>query len=290
MPTVWDEVAGEAKPNVWDQVTGNAPISAEDAAAIGFKPAPAPTGPLTFATPRQPTNIADVTGGGPPVSAGKGDVMAPLWEGLGEFDEAKDRPLMHIVPELTPEEMDTLRKGATPAEQQEAGIAQGVAQNINALTTPQNIALMVGTMGLAGTPRIARAVALYFSATMAKHDYDLANQLGEELGKLPQDQDPLKIGQLIGDGIVTTGFTGATAFAGLRGERTTSTVPTEQRQSANVPAAGQAEAGIAPGNGASEAEPIEIPRAPEAEPAGKEFTASTPAAGVKAMLVSIGRP
>nr|WP_294577618.1 hypothetical protein [uncultured Rhodopila sp.] len=204
--SVWDEAVGStAAPDVWTQAAGDV-TTAGDRASL----------PLTLATPRPPTHIADTTGGGPPVSAGEGDVWAPVWEGLEEFHQAKDQPLMHVVPELTPEEMDTLRKGASPDEQREAGIAQGVAQNINGLTTPQNVSLLVGTMGLTGLPRVARAVALTFAAMMGKHSWDVANQLGEELGKSPADQDSVKIGELIGDGLVSTGMAGLTGFAGAR--------------------------------------------------------------------------
>lgn len=139
----------------------------------------------------------------------------PGYKGLGEEAFPANTPIFKIIPELTTEEQTALKE-ATPEEQRKAGYAQGAAQAINSLTTPENITLLAATAGFGGVPIMGRAVALAFAASMAAHVPEIAATLGEEFAKPKEQRDEQKIGQLIAEGGVTTGFT---TMAGLHGAK-----------------------------------------------------------------------
>jgi len=126
-----------------------------------------------------------------------------------------DKPLFHIVPELTPEEQAALKE-ASPEEQRKAGYAQGTAAAVNSLTTPINLGLIAGTMGLGAGPALGRAIALGFAVSMGKHVPEIAQRLGEQYALPEKDRDQQLIGQLIAEGAATTGFTAAAGFGGLK--------------------------------------------------------------------------
>ena len=133
-----------------------------------------------------------------------------------------EEPNFKLVPELTPAEQELLKQ-APPDQQRVAGYAQGVAKTINSLTSTDNLFLLGSTFGLGGTPAAARAIGLGFAAQMASQVPHIAQALGEEYGKAPEDRDQQKIGQLIAEGAATTGFTLAAAHGALKPEVTPAT-------------------------------------------------------------------
>lgn len=126
-----------------------------------------------------------------------------------------EKPLFHIFPELTPEEQAALKE-ASPEEQRKAGYAQGTARAVNSLTSPLNLGLLAGTMGLGAGPVLSRSIALGFAVSMGKQVPEIARQLGEQFGLPEQERDQQKIGELIAEGAATTGFTAAAGFGGLK--------------------------------------------------------------------------
>lgn len=138
----------------------------------------------------------------------------PGYSASGKEQFQKGVPVFKIIPELTPEEQELLKQ-ASPDEQRAAGYAQGAAQAINSLTTPENLTLLGATAGFGAVPGIARGLALGFAASMAKHTPELATELGLEYGKPKEQRDEQKIGQLISQGAVQTGFIAGLGKAGL---------------------------------------------------------------------------
>lgn len=122
-------------------------------------------------------------------------------------------PLVNLVEPLSDEEIAAMN----PADRLKAGIFNASARNLNQLTSPDNLALLGSTLGVGGAvPAIGRAASLVFAGMMAKELPHIARQLGEEYAKPPEQRDPVKIGQLIGDGAFATGFAALGGAHGLR--------------------------------------------------------------------------
>jgi hypothetical protein len=135
-----------------------------------------------------------------------------------------DKPLVHVVPELTDEELAGLRE-ASPGSQKEGAAANQVAKSINSLTSLNNLSRLVATMGLGAVPALGRAVALGFAGWMAKNAVGSGVELAKELQKPEEDRDNEKIGALMADAGVNTFMASLSGWGGLHGDKLT---PAEQ--------------------------------------------------------------
>lgn len=95
-------------------------------------------------------------------------------------------------------------EGKTPAEE---GINASLRNNINALTSPENLDLLALGAGIGAAGQVAkRAVAAGFALLMGKEVPHIASELGAEFGKPEEQRDKTKIAQLITDASIATGF------------------------------------------------------------------------------------
>jgi hypothetical protein len=131
-----------------------------------------------------------------------------------------DKPLVHLVPELTDEEMAGFRE-ASPEQQRSAGALNAVAKSVNSLTSQNNLSLLAATMGLGAAPALGRGVALAFAAYMGKNAVGAAHELTKEFQKPEADRDQEKIGSLMAEGGINTFLAGVGAHGGLKGEAAT---------------------------------------------------------------------
>ncbi len=100
----------------------------------------------------------------------------------------------------------------------EEGINASLRENINALVKPTNlgiIATMMGPGAAKATLPVGKAIAAWFAWQMGKQLPELGTQLGEELGKPKDQQDPTKIAKIISDGMILTAFTTAAGWHGI---------------------------------------------------------------------------
>jgi len=111
-------------------------------------------------------------------------------------------------------------KDATSAA--EKGVLDTLRPTLNNLTTPKNLGLMAGSMGLAATGQVAsRLVAALWAAWMGKDAVPNAAAIGAELGKefaKPEgERDQRKVAQLLTQGGVDAAFTALPAAHAIDG-------------------------------------------------------------------------
>lgn len=98
------------------------------------------------------------------------------------------------------------------------GVGAGVTRTAESLTTPQNIALAIGTEGVGLLPKIGamlpRAISGYFSATMFKDAYDKIPEVRDAINK----GDAKGAAQAITEGVGAGLLGGAAAYHALASE------------------------------------------------------------------------
>jgi hypothetical protein len=163
--------------------------------------------PLQITAPPPPSGgIQDVTRGGPPLSLpSAGAAMSSLGETGAQAWEDINTPTVEVIPTLSPEAQTAISapKGRT-LEKVAAGAYQGIAHTANYFTSPMGAM----TLGIGMLPKLAqRAIAGAFAWHMARQTPELARQLGEEVGKPPEQRDPQKITELVTTAGFNTWFT-----------------------------------------------------------------------------------
>lgn len=100
----------------------------------------------------------------------------------------------------------------TTTEKAFAGANNAVTTSLDFFTSP----LGVATLGTGGLPKMTqRAIAAAFALDMGRQVPHIATALGEELAKPEGQRDTEKISNLITSGMLTTGFTVASALHGI---------------------------------------------------------------------------
>lgn len=133
-----------------------------------------------------------------------------------------------------------------------AGVGEATAKTLDSFI---NTRLGITTLGIGGLPATAqKIVSGLFAANMIKHTPEIATQLGDELGKPEKERDYSKIGSLLTQGALNTGFAVAAGTHAL----TPGEAPPVQT---SEPAAAEAPARQAR-NAAAEA-PAQLPERPE---------------------------
>lgn len=97
------------------------------------------------------------------------------------------------------------------------GAAESVEETLNSLTTPRNISYLVASVGVGSTSTTAaRMVAALWTTIMGKEAVqavpEWATELGNEMGKPPEERDRKKIGRILADSGTLTVFTVAPAM------------------------------------------------------------------------------
>ena len=91
----------------------------------------------------------------------------------------------------------------SPLAKATAGFTQGASRTAESLTSPMNLALMVGTAGASQVPILARTLSGAFAADMARHVPELARELGEAY----ESGDPERITRAATELAATGAFT-----------------------------------------------------------------------------------
>lgn len=118
--------------------------------------------------------------------------------------------------------MEKIAKSMTPSDKAvdaATGLAESATNTANFFVSPTGIALL-GTAGIGDVAILGvaaqRILALSFAEQLASQVPEIANQLGDELGKPEDERDYQKISRLIADGAQATAFSAAGALHGLR--------------------------------------------------------------------------
>lgn len=193
MPVAWDEfIPVEAAPKEavvdWSE----------------FKPTEALQTPTFEAPPPQVTPEET-----------KAALEEPWYKPPKEFQQPLFKLGSFLFSNPSPELRDRIAKGDKDALM-ESGIADSLAKNIDSLSTPENLTLMgIGT-GIGALGSVARrGVAAAFAYLVGRNAPEIAIQLGTEVGKPKEEQDPKRIAELVTDAAITTGLTAGAGAAAV---------------------------------------------------------------------------
>jgi len=149
----------------------------------------------------------------PPVKMG-GEMVnlppaAPGEKSIYEEETFMDKPILKLGDYLIKEE-------GTAGSKTEEGINEALRPAINSLTTPRNLMYMAGSLGLASTGTVGKAlVSSLWTGLMGKNAVEQAPRIASELGEqmaLPEDErDTQKVSKLLTEAGIDTFMAAAPA-------------------------------------------------------------------------------
>lgn len=192
------EAGGMAPPDSSSMVAPPPWMAAADAAR---EPAWAPSGLYLTRTGRLEPRI--------PFDPAKG--LVPLSKLALTPEEAEAGMEALFSPFLNERDREALMQAPltpSPLAKTTAGVSQGVYNTAEALTSPVNAGMLVGTVGLGAVPGAARVLSGAFAADMASHVPEQARQLGEAVASGDEEEIAR----------AATELTANTAFTALAGK------------------------------------------------------------------------
>lgn len=204
-----------------DFISAQEAIAAKPSAPSSLTPAPPPGYAPPFAAPVPLPAAQQIgTAAPPPMTISGQDLAAPTAQAkarqyaqLQQDASTMTTPLVNMFPELTAqiqyEKEHPLPGAMGQFDQAVAGIGEGITDFANGMTSPENLALLISSMAVGGQgPALAKAVETAWATYMGKQlSVDMAQELGSEFGKPPEQRDTQKIAKLLTEAAAQAGIT-----------------------------------------------------------------------------------